>query len=828
MQTQYCYWYLTLQTGRPDVWLGLGVLHTSAHPFSTITQLLGSTVPDTPYMCRSCQRKAKQTLLHHRRHIRLVECKMPEQELNSTASKFISSLIKSLQIICNGHVDFNESIELIGHINVRIDSKFKYDYIVDEHVSKEGEDCSTTFLSNSYHSHPPPRATCIQNDHTQPEQDLSLSTLPAGSYKSQQSQSSRLGLPVNDGKKTEEASHRYNVNVDTQKAQDFQENQMVFKLEEDESNECMMLPTSADNYEPLDDVDDAKMKSSSSIGPECAEDSLGVARTRKRQKLSGQGSPDKSTCSENSVLREAPQLANSVPKKLIEEEKTNTEVCSFDSENHLKEFKDLIAKLAAMCNIPVLQDELYNIGQNRGFITSGNEIKAAKKRFLEKFDKEKLKKMKEVLKMKKGKQKKLRLKTLLAESGLSNEQLLLLAQDSTVYRRKISWKTMPDGPDKEAMLKAHKKSTRLRTQERQQRLLEMAEMLKRNQTNDPGMTIISKDGGKKCTLHKSSVSVVSHNTHQLFVDNIDDVAEALTGKTTKALLIQNKTEDKSKEKIKIEQNRKTCIKKKMKQIIGKILAEVTDAGYRVLVTSTIGSEAGSHSSELSVVPLKVDDFFPETKESEVKPELTEEEYAKQLEREQIIEKQKINEDKMKEIESKLIRILSGAEEIYIPTRKRYSPGEPRPSDAERMKEYRKRLKQDPEKYQVYKQKRAMNKKWRKLGQLAAKVKVNASGATLTVIPASGNEEVHSTQSMGTIVNINPPVGNVNMHCPQVFEHPSSHQPSASVVNVHHTNQYVGQVSGMHATHQQPITYGNEMEFVELIAATHNVQNQHFG
>ena len=520
-------------------------------------------------------------------------------------------------------------------------------------------------------------------------------------------------------------------------------------------------------------------------------------------------------------------MSQATPKR-PEEENDDQEKSAVERENQLQEFKDLISKLASMCNIPVLQDELMNISPNRFMFPSAMEVKAAKKKFLEKFDKDKLKKMKEVLKMKKGKQKKMRLKTLLAESGLSNEQLLILAQDSSVYRRKISWKSMPDGPDKDAMLKAHKKSIRMRTQERQQRLLEMAEMLKRNQTNDPGVTVISRDGCKKCALHKSSVSVVSHNTYQLSTDNIDEVAEALTGKTTKSLLLQHKTQDKSKDKIKIEQNRKTCIKKKMKQIIGKMLAEVTDAGYRVLVTSTVGSEAGSHSSELSVTPLKVDDFYPENKESEVKPELTEEEYAKQLEREQIIEKQKVSEEKMKEIEAKLIRVLSGAEEIFIPTRKRYNPGEPRPSDAERMKEYRKRLKQDPEKYQVYKQKRAMNKKWRKLGQLAAKVKVNAPGATLTVIPASVNEEAHVTQPMGTIVNINPPVGSVNMHCPPVFEHPTSHQPSASVVNVHHTNQYVGQVSGMHATHQQPITYGNEMEFVELIAATHNVQNQHFG
>ncbi|GFN79686.1 neuroblastoma-amplified sequence-like [Plakobranchus ocellatus] len=43
------------QTARPNVWLGLGLLHTPAHPFSSTTQLRSGTVPDTPYMSRSRQ-----------------------------------------------------------------------------------------------------------------------------------------------------------------------------------------------------------------------------------------------------------------------------------------------------------------------------------------------------------------------------------------------------------------------------------------------------------------------------------------------------------------------------------------------------------------------------------------------------------------------------------------------------------------------------------------------------------------------------------------------------------------------------------------------------
>ncbi|GFO00195.1 hypothetical protein PoB_002670000 [Plakobranchus ocellatus] len=42
MQTHYCsvsYRYFTLQMARSDVWLGLGILHTPAHPLSSTTQL---------------------------------------------------------------------------------------------------------------------------------------------------------------------------------------------------------------------------------------------------------------------------------------------------------------------------------------------------------------------------------------------------------------------------------------------------------------------------------------------------------------------------------------------------------------------------------------------------------------------------------------------------------------------------------------------------------------------------------------------------------------------------------------------------------------------
>ncbi|GFO23187.1 hypothetical protein PoB_004969200 [Plakobranchus ocellatus] len=49
-------YYVCSKTAMPNVWLGLGLLQISTHPFSFTTQLRSGTVPDTPYMSRSRQR----------------------------------------------------------------------------------------------------------------------------------------------------------------------------------------------------------------------------------------------------------------------------------------------------------------------------------------------------------------------------------------------------------------------------------------------------------------------------------------------------------------------------------------------------------------------------------------------------------------------------------------------------------------------------------------------------------------------------------------------------------------------------------------------------
>lgn len=72
---------------------------------------------------------------------------------------FVAKLAKALQMLCHGYLEYNSTIEIIGHINLRIDNQ-KFDYIVNEQVSRQGGE-STFFQSNSYHSLPPGK--CCQS-----------------------------------------------------------------------------------------------------------------------------------------------------------------------------------------------------------------------------------------------------------------------------------------------------------------------------------------------------------------------------------------------------------------------------------------------------------------------------------------------------------------------------------------------------------------------------------------------------------------------------------------------------------------------------------------
>ena len=65
-------------------------------------------------------------------------------------SKFIPQLTKSLYNLCNAQ-EFNECVELAGYIHLKVDHKDKYDYVLDELISRQGKD-NSVFKSNSYHS----------------------------------------------------------------------------------------------------------------------------------------------------------------------------------------------------------------------------------------------------------------------------------------------------------------------------------------------------------------------------------------------------------------------------------------------------------------------------------------------------------------------------------------------------------------------------------------------------------------------------------------------------------------------------------------------------
>ncbi|KAL8579131.1 hypothetical protein ACOMHN_036070 [Nucella lapillus] len=70
-----------------------------------------------------------------------------------SSAKFIGSLTKFLQSLCNGYVEFQRGVELVGHIYLNIDTGEKVDYILHERVSKNDEN-SVTFVSNSFHAQP--------------------------------------------------------------------------------------------------------------------------------------------------------------------------------------------------------------------------------------------------------------------------------------------------------------------------------------------------------------------------------------------------------------------------------------------------------------------------------------------------------------------------------------------------------------------------------------------------------------------------------------------------------------------------------------------------
>uniref|UniRef100_A0A0B7B453 C2H2-type domain-containing protein n=1 Tax=Arion vulgaris TaxID=1028688 RepID=A0A0B7B453_9EUPU len=70
-----------------------------------------------------------------------------------SSSKFISSLAKFLQSLCNGYVEFDSGVQVIGHLYLSVDTGKTIDYVLNEKVCKTDEN-SVTFISNSFHAQP--------------------------------------------------------------------------------------------------------------------------------------------------------------------------------------------------------------------------------------------------------------------------------------------------------------------------------------------------------------------------------------------------------------------------------------------------------------------------------------------------------------------------------------------------------------------------------------------------------------------------------------------------------------------------------------------------
>ncbi|XP_050397413.1 uncharacterized protein LOC126815659 isoform X2 [Patella vulgata] len=68
-----------------------------------------------------------------------------------SANQFISALVKNLQAVCHGHVEFDKNVKVVGHLYLTVDSNSEFNYIVNEKVSKSDES-STTFISKSFYA----------------------------------------------------------------------------------------------------------------------------------------------------------------------------------------------------------------------------------------------------------------------------------------------------------------------------------------------------------------------------------------------------------------------------------------------------------------------------------------------------------------------------------------------------------------------------------------------------------------------------------------------------------------------------------------------------
>jgi len=70
------------------------------------------------------------------------------------SSKFIDSLARFVQSLCNGYIQFENGVQIVGHLYVNVDTGATIDYIVNEKLCKNEEN-NVSCISNSYYSQPP-------------------------------------------------------------------------------------------------------------------------------------------------------------------------------------------------------------------------------------------------------------------------------------------------------------------------------------------------------------------------------------------------------------------------------------------------------------------------------------------------------------------------------------------------------------------------------------------------------------------------------------------------------------------------------------------------
>ena len=75
---------------------------------------------------------------------------------------FLSSLAKFLQSLCNGYIQFDNGVQINGHLYLSIDTNKTVDYVLNEKVFKNNEEC-VTFTSDSFYAQPaqPPKKNSL-------------------------------------------------------------------------------------------------------------------------------------------------------------------------------------------------------------------------------------------------------------------------------------------------------------------------------------------------------------------------------------------------------------------------------------------------------------------------------------------------------------------------------------------------------------------------------------------------------------------------------------------------------------------------------------------